>query len=257
VFLGSAAFISGVNLRMFDTLLPNLAEDFAVAPTVASIVVTAFTLAHSVTLIASAMGMAPSALWFPPLIETLIALSIVFMAFENIVGARLQRRWGVAFALGLVHGFGFSFLLQETLQFAGSHLTLSLLAFNVGVELGQVLVVAVAVPVLALLFRHVVAERMGTILLSALVAHTAWHWMTDRGAELALYEFAWPALDASFAASLMRWAMVALMLVAVAWGLSGLVRKLTGDREGRETGVDAGGGVPVAAAPSRGGTGAA
>ena len=92
------------------------------------------------TLIASAYGMAPDSLWFPPLIETLIAISIVYMAFENIVGAKLQRRWVVTFAFGLVHGFGFSFLLRERLQFAGDHLVASLLAFNVGVEIGQLLV---------------------------------------------------------------------------------------------------------------------
>jgi len=94
--------------------------------------VTAFTVAHSITLLASAAGFAPSALWFPPLIEVLIALSIVYMALENIVGAKLERRWLVAFGFGLVHGFGFSFALRESLQFAGSHLALSLVSFNPG-----------------------------------------------------------------------------------------------------------------------------
>src|SRR6185295_10431194 len=143
-------------------------------------IVTAFTVAHSITLIASAQGMAPDALWFPPLIETLIALSIVYMAFENIVGPKIKRRWMIAFGFGLVHGFGFSFILRESLQFAGVHLLTSLLAFNVGVELGQIAVLLVAVPLLSLLFRYVVAERVGTILLSALIAHSAWHWMTER-----------------------------------------------------------------------------
>ncbi len=145
------------------------------------VVITSFTVAHSVTLIASAFGLAPDSLWFPPLIETLIALSILYMAFENIAGANLQRRWIVTFAFGLIHGFGFSFLLRERLQFAGDHLVASLLAFNVGVEVGQLLVLVVAIPLLSLMFRYVVAERIGTILLSALVAHTAWHWALDRG----------------------------------------------------------------------------
>jgi len=71
-------------------------------------VVTAFTVAHSITLIASAYNLAPDALWFPPLIETLIAMSIVYMALENIVGgATVQRRWMITFGFGLVHGFGF------------------------------------------------------------------------------------------------------------------------------------------------------
>ena len=155
-------------------------------------VITAFTVAHSLTLTASAYGLAPDALWFPPLIEALIALSIVWMALENIVGLTPQNhRWIFALGFGLVHGFGFSFALRETLQFAGEHLLTSLLAFNVGVEIGQLLVLLVLVPVLALLFRYVVAERMGTIILSAVVAHTAWHWMMDRGAVLAQFDIQW------------------------------------------------------------------
>ena len=182
-------------------------------------VVTAFTVAHSITLFASAYNLAPDALWFPPLIETLIATSIVYMALENIVGANVKRRWVITFAFGLVHGFGFSFALRQTLQFAGSHLLTSLLSFNIGVELGQLLVLVALVPALDLLFRYVVAERLGTIILSALVTHTAWHWMTERAAILRQFRFEWPALDALFLASAMRW----MMLVVIAAGLYWLV----------------------------------
>jgi hypothetical protein len=183
------------------------------------LVVTSFTVAHSITLIASAFNFAPDALWFPPLIETLIAMSIVYMALENIVGVTsISRRWIITFAFGLVHGFGFSFALRETLQFAGSHLLTSLLAFNIGVELGQILVLLILVPALAVLFRHVLAEpseRTGTIILSALIAHTAWHWMTDR-AEV-LRQFAWPTVDAALLASVMRWLMVVLVVGGAIW----------------------------------------
>jgi hypothetical protein len=179
------------------------------------IVITAFTVAHSVTLIASAFGMAPDSLWFPPLIETLIAVSIVYMAFENIVGANLQRRWAVTFGFGLIHGFGFSFLLRERLQFAGDHLVASLLAFNVGVELGQLVVLAVMIPLLAFVFRYVVAERIGTILLSALVAHTAWHWAGDRGSVLIGYPF--PALTLADAAAFLRLLMVIVGAAGAVW----------------------------------------
>jgi hypothetical protein len=191
-------------------------------------IVTSFTVAHCLTLFASVLGFAPDALWFPPLIEVLIALSIVYMAFENIVGPRLERRWLVAFGFGLVHGFGFSFALRESLQFAGSHLATSLLAFNVGVELGQLLVLVVAVPALALLFRYVVAERMGTIILSALVAHTAWHWMLDRGAVLRQYHLEWPATDASFAVGLIRALLLVAIAVGLGWTLSAGVKRLAG-----------------------------
>ncbi len=188
--------------------------------------VTSFTVAHSITLGASAFGYAPSALWFPPLVETLIALSIVFMALENIVGANLQRRWLVAFGFGLVHGFGFSFALRESLQFAGSHLVTSLLAFNVGVEIGQIAVLLVAVPALVLLLRHVVAERSGVIIMSALIAHTSWHWMADRWGTLQAYTISLPPLDIVFLLTLVRWAMAILILTGLAWLMKGIFGKL-------------------------------
>ena len=196
------------------------------------LIVTAFTVAHSITLIGSAFGLAPEGLWFPPLVETLIATSIVFMALENIVfesqrrdgqplsgmtAAVLRRRWILAFAFGLVHGFGFSFALRASLQFAGSHLLTSLLSFNLGVELGQLLVLGVLVPALAFLFRFVVPERIGAIIISALVAHTSWHWMTERWRVLQAYN--WPAVDAALIASTLWWTTVVLVIGIGAWFL--------------------------------------
>ncbi len=193
-------------------------------------IVTSFTVAHSITLIASAYNLAPSALWFPPLIETLIAASIVYMALENIVGtATVHRRWMITFGFGLVHGFGFSFALRETLQFAGAHMLTSLLSFNIGVELGQLLVLVLLIPMLDGLFRYVVKERMGIIILSALVAHTAWHWMIDRGAVLSQFRFEWPEFNAVFLLSLLHWTMAIVILAGLFW----LVRLLLRARAGR------------------------
>ena len=181
-----------------------------------ALVVTAFTAAHSITLIASAFGLAPDGLWFPPLVETLIAISIVYTALENVVVAQPRRRWLIAFGFGLVHGFGFSFALRQTLQFAGSHLLTSLLAFNVGVELGQLFVLALLVPALDLLFRRV-PERTAAIVLSALVAHTGWHWMADRWDRLRQFRFPWPALDVTWFASATRWLMLAVAVAGLVW----------------------------------------
>jgi len=178
-------------------------------------IVTAFTVAHSITLIASAYNYAPDALWFPPLIEMLIATSIVYMALENIVGtSTVHRRWMIAFGFGLVHGFGFSFALRETLQFAGSHLLTSLLSFNVGVELGQLLVLIGLIPALDLLFEYVVAERIGTIILSALVAHTSWHWLVDRWGIFRQFKLDW---STSMTVGALRIAMVAVVVAGVWW----------------------------------------
>ncbi len=178
-------------------------------------IVTAFTVAHSITLIGSAYNYAPNVLWFPPLIETLIATSVFYMALENIVVLRPGRRWIITFLFGLVHGFGFSFALQHTLQFAGSYLLTSLLSFNVGVELGQLLVLALLVPLLNILFRYVVAERLGTIILSVIVGHTAWHWMIERFD--VLRQFPWPTVTAAGLASLLGWLIVIVAIAAAAW----------------------------------------
>src|SRR5262249_17760325 len=215
-------------------------------------VVTAFTAAHSITLIASAYNLAPDALWFPPLVETLIAASIVYMAFENIVAAStggkqpqrhsggvsddeieristisarsavafpraLKRRWAMTFAFGLVYGFAFAFALRQALQFAGAHVLTSVLSFNVGIELAQLLVIAALVPALNLFFRFGLAERLATIVLSAIVGHTAWHWMSGTFAVLRRFRFEWPAIDAAFLASVMRWAMLAVIAMALYW----------------------------------------
>ncbi len=178
------------------------------------LLVTSFTVAHSITLIASAYRLGPDALWFPPLIEMLIAISILYMAVENVIGSNVRRRWLITFGFGLVHGFAFSFALRETLQFAGSHLLTSLLSFNLGVELGQLLVLALLVPALEILFRFLVAERLGTLVLSVLVGHTAWHWMSERAERLS--KFPWPALDASQLAAVIRWLMALLILAGLA-----------------------------------------
>ena len=181
------------------------------------VVITSFTVAHSITLIASAYDLAPGSLWFAPLVETLIAMSIVYMALENIVSPTLGRRWVLTFAFGLVHGFGFSFALRQTLQFAGSHLLTSLLSFNIGVELGQLLVLLLLVPALDLLFRYVVAERIGTIVLSALVAHTGWHWLTARAERLGQFSFQWPAMTPDLLLSLVRWLILLVIVAGAAW----------------------------------------
>jgi hypothetical protein len=212
VQLGFAHILDGTDHLLFLLCLVIPFRRFGAL----ALIVTAFTVAHSITLIAAASGLAPDALWFSPLVETLIAASILYMALENIAGAGgVQRRWIIAFAFGLVHGFGFSFALRSTLQFAGSHLVTSLLAFNVGVEIGQLLVLAAFVPLLQLLFRFVVAERIGTIILSALVAHTAWHWTAERWA--VLRQFDAPSLDVLATAGGIRWLMAAVVTAAIVW----------------------------------------
>jgi hypothetical protein len=123
----------------------------------------------------------------------------------------------VTFVFGLVHGFGFSFALRETLQFAGPHVWTSLLAFNLGVEIGQLIVIVALVPSVHALFRFVVPARVGTILLSALAAHTAWHWMTERLGILG--QFGWPRPELADLVILVRILMAVVAIAGVAWWL--------------------------------------
>lgn len=181
------------------------------------LVVTSFTVAHSITLIASALSVGPSGRYFPPLVETLIAATIVYTALENIVRPSPGRRTLITFAFGLVHGFGFSFALRESLQFAGAHLVSSLLAFNVGIELGQILVLAVLVPALHALVRRSV-ERPLVVVFSAIAAHTGWHWLGDRFN--ALRQHGWPRLEAADLLAAVR----VLLVLAIAAGVLWLVR---------------------------------
>ncbi len=84
-------------------------------------------------------------------------------------------------------------------------------------ELGQLLVLLLLIPALDALFRYVVAERMGTIILSALVAHTAWHWMLDRADRLRQYRLQWPEITAALLASATRWLMLIVLAAAPIW----------------------------------------
>ena len=134
-----------------------------------------------------------------PLVEALIAASILYMAIENVLRPNLRWRWLVSALFGLVHGFGFSFLLASELQFAGGHLLLSLLAFNAGIELGQLAFIVLAIPLLALLLRKApLSERVIVAVISAFVAHTAWHWLAERWETLQKVE--WPQVDPQTAA---------------------------------------------------------
>ena len=97
------------------------------------------------------------------------------------------------------------------------------------------------VPGLALLFSKVMAPRIGGIVVSALVAHTSWHWMAERWGRLVAYDFRRPAMDAAFGAALLRWVLLLLIVVGAAWALGGLYAAAgeagRGSAEGRRGGM--------------------
>lgn len=145
-------------------------------------VVTSFTVAHSITLSLAALGLIslPSRL-----IESTIALSVVLAAANNVWPVVAHRRWVVAFCFGLIHGFGFASVLAE-LGLPTDALALSLLGFNLGVEVGQLAIVAVFLPI-AFALRHSAFYRKGVFvwgsLLTMLVAGV---WLVERAFDIKL-----------------------------------------------------------------------
>ncbi|NHM33323.1 HupE/UreJ family protein [Neobacillus terrae] len=106
--------------------------------------ITAFTIAHSITLTLAVVGIAdlPSRI-----VESLIAFSICYVALENIFRKQIMYRWAVTFFFGLIHGLGFATILRE-MSLPKSHLAIALINFNVGIELIQLLLVIIIVPIL-------------------------------------------------------------------------------------------------------------
>jgi hypothetical protein len=188
------------------------------------VIVTAFTLAHSLTLSAAVLDLVAAAAWFIPAVEMLVAASIIYMALENILRPEVHRRWLIAYAFGLVHGFAFSFALREQLQFAGDYLPVALFAFNLGIELGQLLVVVVALLLLTWVLRAL-PERPVVIVLSALIAHSGLHWLSERFELLAQYAVSWPPLNAATMLATTRWLTLLVVAVALAWLAQLVVRR--------------------------------
>ena len=138
--------------------------------------VTAFTLAHSITLSLAALGVIslPSRL-----VESVIAASVVLAALNNLRGTIEGKRWIMAFGFGLIHGFGFASVLAD-LGLPQNALVLALVGFNVGVELGQLAIVAAFLPV-AFLLRRTWFYRVGVLTGgSILVAVVASWWLVQR-----------------------------------------------------------------------------
>ncbi len=219
VSAGFYRFLDGLDhlLFIFVLALPYRRARDLIKP------VAAFALAHSITLTAAALGLEPTGTWFAPFIQTLMAFSIIYVAIENAVGARLPIRWIVALVFGFVHGFGFALAFGDLLQFAGGHQLAALFSFNLGLELGLAIILAIAMPALTLLFTQVFSERAGIIVLSAVVAHSAWHWMMDRVTLLRVTD--WPALDIPTAIVIIRWLLLMTVVGGGIWFLNTLLRK--------------------------------
>ena len=152
--------------------------------------VTGFTIGHSITLSIGFFGFVPTAAWFVPAVEMGIALSIIYVAVVAVVPVLQQSKneWTVVAVtglIGLLHGLGFSFVLQNILQVTSPNIWQSLLAFNIGVELGQVLIVIVAVLVFYLIgLLGDGAAKINRYIVASICAFTAFYWVIERGSNM-------------------------------------------------------------------------
>lgn len=152
-------------------------------------IVTAFTVAHSITLSLATTGMiTPPSRW----VEILIAVSVVITAIDNVMpifpACLRERRWAIAFAFGLIHGFGFANVLQA-LDLARADLLLSLLGFNIGVELGQLALVALLLPVAYVARVRPTYPRTVLAGGSAVIATVAAGWLFERSFDVQFMPF--------------------------------------------------------------------
>jgi hydrogenase/urease accessory protein HupE len=147
-------------------------------------IVTAFTLAHSITLSLAALGIVvvPGAI-----VEPAIAASIVYVSLENFFSRSVDKRWRDTFAFGLIHGFGFASALQQ-FGLPRDAVAPALGAFNIGVEIGQVAIVSMIIPILIgtdwlmAAIRHKQPARMASFVyvLSSLIASLGFYWVIER-----------------------------------------------------------------------------
>lgn len=173
IFLGYDHIMFLLALVLLGSSLRNLVK-----------IVTAFTVAHSLTLILAALGLVQ----LPPrLIEAGIALSIAYVAIENFWLRDAGHRWILTFFFGLVHGFGFANVLRD-LGLPSRGLVASLLSFNIGVELGQICIVLVAFPLTLWLQRRSFHHRV-VLVCSGIIFLFGAGWFVERMLGLSFMPF--------------------------------------------------------------------
>jgi len=182
--------VSFVLALLLVVMLVRRGAGWDVRPPVATLrrtatIITAFTVAHSLSLIAASLG------WVRlpgRLVEFLIAVSILYTAIENIVRPDVRWRFVLTFGFGLVHGLGFASVLAVLLP--PDHVIAPLLGFNLGVEIGQLVIVVIALPLAWLAARELGAERYrrsAMPVLSVALAALAVKWLIERAFAISLF----------------------------------------------------------------------
>lgn len=184
---------------------------------------------RSAAVIGTAFSLASLGRWVEPPLEAAATASIAGVMLAGLVGLELRRRYGVVALLGLLHGLVFSFALRDQLPLAANHRLMAAIAFNVGLEAGQLGVAAASIALSARATRGRQVTPVAIIAVTALGAHLVWHMAIDQGATL--WTSGVGGADRASALILARW--VAGVTVAVA-GAHWLARRWQGLRDPRK-----------------------
>jgi hydrogenase/urease accessory protein HupE len=173
VLLGIEHILTGYDHLLF--LMGLLVVSWKLLPAIR--IITAFTVAHSLTLALAALGLVrlPA-----ELVEPLIAITVIYVGVQNLTAPRPGHRWFLTFAFGLVHGLGFAGVLEELLVGRTGGIVIPLISFNLGVELGQLAVAALFLPVLNLLSHRPSWFRCSTVGASSLLVMVGSFWLWER-----------------------------------------------------------------------------
>jgi hydrogenase/urease accessory protein HupE len=178
VLIGLDHVLFVICLLLSATLLASQNNNNKIKPLINNTLklITAFTIAHSITLILASTKI----LSIPPsIIEPIIALSVIVLALVNLLNTQNIKHWPIVFIFGLIHGFGFAFVLEEVPVQSGTLIT-SLFGFNIGVEFGQLLIVVIILPVLYFLYSKKYYQRLLIPVMSVFIATIGLLWFIER-----------------------------------------------------------------------------
>ncbi len=176
VLIGLDHVLFVICLLLSATLLKNKNNESTSLISNTFKLITAFTIAHSITLILASTKI----LSIPPtIIEPVIALSVIVLALLNLINTNNVKHWPIVFAFGLIHGFGFAFVLEEVPIASGTLIT-SLFGFNLGVEFGQLIIVLVILPALYLMYSRKYYQQLIIPALSIFIVLIGMYWFLER-----------------------------------------------------------------------------
>ncbi len=172
-----------------------------------------FAAGHSLALTSTALGLTPLSHWFGALNHALAAAAVLLAAAANFVNAGASWRWGMAFGFALPQGLDLAPDVADQLQFAGAHPQLAVGAFNLGLILGFIALLAPA----ACIWRWLAARGPAKVMmigLALLLAHAAWHALAERGQTWLRHPAPWANWGLAEFAGAMRWSLFALLAIA-------------------------------------------